>query len=380
MNFKTNIFRGGKEDSSLNKDIYSKPSNGTIFSPFNFRIDPMEHLILVNFEKDPDELYNIFELQQAVDINGEKGLLVIAYRVDGATDVYHQKQYPFGSQESVLNNASFFERPMGNGKFDVSTDQILVYFDFKDRKGREIKVSVKEINREEKKPFFLLAPIGSVSKRPTSLPVYSLYQMSFTRRKFTDIVIEIDAVKRTPDTFPIPIDCSKNYFTRYSVDTFNVDWNTNFKGSLSPITPVNNSRLEEKGITYEFIQSKGHYEIVRISTRNKKHEISIEFHPAIPDIVCLSPEIEIDGSFSITTDNSTGIIRGNYKIKRQDNEIDIEIIPNSGWKPHEDRWVLKILFRVVKVFREWPKSYAWNAKIKLNDTGLPSMHSAWRRI
>jgi hypothetical protein len=83
-------------------DVYSKMSDGIFFSPFSLSIDAMGHLILVNFEKDPDEFYNTFELQQARDINGERSYLVIAYRKDGSSDVYHQSSFPFGSQANIL--------------------------------------------------------------------------------------------------------------------------------------------------------------------------------------------------------------------------------------------------------------------------------------
>ena len=188
MNSTTNIIRKPKWQVINNSDIYSKPSNGTVYSPFGFEIDPMEKLILVSFEKDPDEFYNTLEFQQSRDDKGIEHLLVIAYRNDGSTDVYHQAGFPFGSQDSVLNNASFFESPMENAKFDVNADLMEVYFLFEDKMGREIKVHVNERKRRNKTPFFLLAPVGSNSKKPKSLPIYSLYEMSFTRIKYTDIL------------------------------------------------------------------------------------------------------------------------------------------------------------------------------------------------
>jgi hypothetical protein len=378
MNSTKKIFRKGNE--FINSDIYSKPSNGTFFSPFNFCVDPMEYLILVNFEKDPDELYKNFEFQQASDKNGNKYLLAIAYRNDGATDVYHQADYPFASQGSVLNNVNFFERPMENAKFEINADSLYIYFVFEDNIGREIKVMVNESNRQKKNPFYLLAPVGANSGKPNSLPIYSLYEMSFTKQKFTNIEIEIDKVKHKPDTFPMPIDCSKNYFTRYSADTFNVDWNKNFNGQLFPLTPDINNKIEDKGITYELDLNKGHYEIMRMSAYNIKHKINIDFSPAVPDFVCLKTDIDIDGNFSITTDNAAGAIRGTYHLKRQENEIDFEIQPDRGWEPNEGRWILKFLYFVVRIFKEWPKSYVWNAKIKLDETGQPIMQSDWRRI
>lgn len=213
-----------------------------------------------------------------------------------------------------------------------------------------------------------------------SLPVYSLYEMSFAKQKLTDIEIAIDNVTHKPDTFPIPVDCAKNYFTRYAVDTFNVDWNKNFNGPLSPLTPGNDGMLEDKGITYETAEHSEHIEIKRISTKNREHTLTIEFFPAIPDMVCLKPDTDINGIFSITTDHAAGNISGNYLIRRLANDIDFQMNPSGGWKPNESRLILKILFFLIKIFKEWPKSYLWHAHIKLDDTDRPTMLSAWERI
>ena len=92
---KSKLFRKANKGSTKSADIYAKSSNGTIISPFGFKIDPMEQLILVNFEKDPDKLYNILEFQKASDKNGNKYLLAIAYRIAGKTDVFYSKKGPF---------------------------------------------------------------------------------------------------------------------------------------------------------------------------------------------------------------------------------------------------------------------------------------------
>jgi len=88
----------------------------------------------------------------------------------------------------------------------------------------------------------------------------------------------------------------------------------------------------------------------------------------------------VDGNFVITTNKSTGNISGGYHLQKLKNEIELQLQPNKGWQPNEGRWILKILFLVVKVFKEWPKSYVWNAKIKLDETEQPIMESSWERI
>lgn len=379
MNKKANIYKTEKMEYCKKNDIYSKSLTGSFISPFSFTMDSMEKLILINFEKDPDKYYNVFELQQAIDKEGNKKLLVVAYRIDGATDVYHQSAFPFASQSTILNEVQFIEQELANAKFDVTPDQLDLYFAFIDKYGREISVTLFENKLDKKSPFFLLAPIGVISKHPNSFPIYSLYKMAFTKQNNTEIKIEIDKRHHKPDTFPIPIECSKNYFTRYSADTFNVDWNKNFEGELLPLVP-NDNIIKENGITYQLINNEGHYEIIRISATNKSHQINIDFIPPMPDIISLNEKIENKGSFSITTDNRTGKILGEYYIHKLGNDIEMILLPNGGWHPNEKRWILKFLFLVIKIFKEWPKSYVWKAKIKIENPDKILMKSSWERI
>ena len=358
--------------------IYNRKSDGILYSPFNLSIDDMKKLILINFEKDPDELYNTFELQESADRNGASRLLVIAYG-NGFTDIYHQPLFPFASQKSVLNNPTFFERTMEGAKFEIKNNILEICFNFQDKNGREIIVRLTETRLNRKKPFFLLAPIGANSKNPDSLPIYSLYNMSFTKQKYTDISIKINNIIHRPDTFILPFEWCKSYFTRYSADVFNVDWNKNHMGILSKITFDNKEIISDNGVTYELINNEGHPEIKVISAANNEHKIKIEFMPAIPDIACLSDGTNIDGEFSITTDNSSGCIQGVYHLKKAGIETDIEINPSKGWYPNQKRFIMNILFFVVSIFKKWPKSYIWKAKIWNQPSDQVIMNSYWER-
>jgi hypothetical protein len=204
--------------------------------------------------------------------------------------------------------------------------------------------------------------------------------MSFTKQKYTDISIKINNIIHRPDTFILPFEWCKSYFTRYSADVFNVDWNKNHMGILSKITFDNKEIISDNGVTYELINNEGHPEIKVISAANNEHKIKIEFMPAIPDIICLSDGTNIDGEFSITTDNSSGNIQGIYHLKKAGIETDIEINPSKGWYPNQKRFIMNILFFVVSIFKKWPKSYIWTAKIWNQPSDQVIMNSYWKRV
>jgi hypothetical protein len=351
------------------------------YSPFDLSVDRMSQLILINFESDLDVHYNVFELQQAYnEDSGGRLVCLVAYRKDGGSDIYFQKDYPLASQSSILNEVSFFETDFEYVKFDFDNDTLDVGFIFEDRYGRKIEVSINEHNRAKKRPIFLLAPVGVVSKKPKSLPVYSLHNFTFTRIKYSKITIMIGGREHKPDKFPLPLDLSRNYMTRYSTDTFNVDLNKAFDGELLPINPGPDNRALVNGVSYTLRKTEDQYQIKALSTSNMQHKTSVNFSPPFSDVMSLGEKTNAEGSFSIVTDGSGGGVVGEYKVQRINDEVVVTMHPCRGWIPNDSRVIIKIMFWIVRVFKSWPKSYLWEAKIKTTPTGNPTMTSAWKRI
>lgn len=356
-------------------NIYYKTSKGKVYLPFDFRIDLMEYLILIEIQNDLDKYYKTFEIQQAVDEKGNKKILVIAYRIDGGSDIYHQQGYPISNNNGVLNNVELFLRLMEGSKFLINDDELIIYVKFKDKYDRDIELKVSEIKRKKKKPFSILAPIGGGAEKPTSLPIYLLYEMSFIKRKYSDIDIKIGNRRHKPDTFPLPIEWTKNYFSRYSADAFLVDWN-NYTGPLIPIK-VNNNKIKKQGVKYEFVNNQGNYEIKRLSVSNKKNTLCLNFSPAFPDISSLRKDANIKGKFFISSKKSAGKIKGVYYIKRIENNIHIYINPSGGWKPKENKITLKLLYIMGPIFKKWPSTYILKAIVELKHDAI--IKSSWEK-
>jgi len=55
------------------------------------------------------------------------------------------------------------------------------------------------------------------------------------------------------------------------------------------------------------------------------------------------------------------------------------MIPTHGWKPRVTKFSTWFLFSVAKVFKKWPSTYHWNAKVHMNQEGVWHMHSKWTR-
>jgi|GEM_PF-243268 len=354
-----------------------------LISPFEINIDPMERLLLINIEKDPDSLYVGFEPQAFDDdINGT-GILVIGWRTDGRIDVYHQPGlHPDPEKFDIAGKglANILEREMEGALFEITERGAQAQITFQDLDGRMIELHLEERSTRTRKPFGLLAPMGQAAENPSAMPLVLLHDFYFVLRSDTDLSVKIGDRYHKPDTFPLPLDFSRIQFARYSPDPLIAMLNPAFDGVINPLDePVNNT-INSGETSYELTLNGPVYEIQSFSRIYKGRELKVSFTPAFPNVGALRAGAEAAGIFEIAGDLSTGLIRGEYKILNEDGAINIELIPSSGWIPNEPKLTLRFLYRVVPMFKEWPTTYRWIAKLHKNEDDQLLMTSSWERI
>lgn len=366
----------------MDHPIYAKESQGKVFSPFQICVEDMQQLMLINFEKDPDEIYLGFE-PQYLGIGATRALRVIGWRNDGYVDVYQQPALPLEYNNLDVAGKGLKEivhRPMQNARFEITPLGVDVYFQFSDTSGRKVEVTVKENCGKKTKPFTVLAPAGSSSASPSALPVFLLYDFYFVRYEKTDVSISIGDKKYQADGFPLPIDGTKIYFMRYSKDPLIVNFCPAYTGHMPVLEQNGQSYLGEKGNTYALEINNGWKEIKQIHAQNKNHRVDVCFDPPFPELLCLKDDAACKGAFSITSDTSAGKVGGVYTVNREDKQINITLHPCKGWKPHRPRLMPAIIFTVAKIFKTWPKTYQWECIIDLTAESKPSMRTAWKRV
>ncbi|MCC5908140.1 MAG: hypothetical protein JJU13_18130 [Balneolaceae bacterium] len=354
-----------------------------IFSPFQIDIDPMERLLLINFENDPDSLYVGFEPQAFDDdINGT-GILVIGWRTDGKIDVYHQPGlYPDPEKFDIAGKglANMLEREMDGAIFEITERGAQAQITFPDLNGRMIKLHLEERSTRTRKPFGLLAPMGQAAEQPSAMPLVLLHDFYFVLRSDTDLSVKIGDRYHEPDSFPLPLDFSRIQFARYSPDPLIAMLNPAFDGELHPMDePVNNTvTLGET--RYELTMNGPVYEIQSFYREYKNRELNVTFSPAFPNVGDLRAGAEASGIFEIAGDPTTGFIRGEYSVQNTDGQISIELIPSGGWIPNEPKLTLRFLYRIVPMFKEWPTTYRWTANLQRTGENPFMMKSSWKRM
>ncbi len=369
-------------DEHHNETAFRGAGRTSIYSPFELVINPMERLLLINIENDPDSRYIGFEPQVFDDeINGS-GILVIAWRTDGRVDVYHQPQLqPDPARYDIVGKglAHLVQHPLEGAYFDVDDRGAQAWFAFEDIEGRPVEVTLSEAHPAKRKPFGLLAPMGDAAENPSAMPLVLLHDFYFVRRAHTRLAVTIGGRNHKPDTLPMPLDFRRMYFARYSPDPLIVTLNPAFNGTLTPLNIDGDGHAAAGGSSYVLSHEGGKPGIKSISRSHKHHRVNLDFAPAFPDVSSLADHSKVKGTFEILGHPSTGKVGGDYTVGKRNGEIRICMIPSRGWIPNESKWSVRFLYRVGKVFKSWPKTYTWTATLTPDESGKMKMVSAWER-
>ena len=355
------------------------------FNPFHIDIDPMQRLLLINFDEDPDTTYIGFEPQVFDDSANGTGHLVIGWRQDGRVDVFHQPGLRVDPDKYDIAGkglAHMVERELAGAHFEINDFGVQAHYEFKDILNREVVININEKNPKPRKPFGLLAPMGDAAEAPSAMPLVLLHDFYFVRKKHTTIEISIDGKQHDADQLPMPMDYTNMYFTRYSPRPLIAMLNPAFDGELEPINVEFGAReIKTTDTTLTLNWSDDEPGLERMTGHNDVHPLELRFEPAFPNLQTLADAAPHEGKFEIEGDPSAGLIAGDYFVEQKDGTATITMIPAHGWQPRPTKFSLRFLYTVAGVFKKWPRTYQWTAHIHhKHDTGTYIMRSAWCRI
>jgi hypothetical protein len=362
--------------------IYQKEKKKKFLNPFSFHVDPMERLLLVNFESNPDVIYKGFEPQYFDDTIHGKGLLVIGWRNDLKVDVYHQKELKLKAETYDIAGkglSHIIETDFENAVFEILDHGVHADIVFDDFLGRKVEIRIVEKHPKKREPFGLLAPMGDAAESPSAMPLVYVHDFYFVRRRYTDFQLKISGKQLKPDRFPIPLDGTWMYFARYSADPFIVTFNPAMDGELGTLEFVDSKLFVNDDTTLELMENGPAIEIKKITKKTSKHEVNLVFDPAFPQLNMLQDTLELSGKFSVNGHGSTGRIDGSYKVQKQNSKTRIILEPSRGWIPNEKKLTIKFLYAIVKTFKKWPKTYRWTAELEGLE-GNYKMKSRWDRL
>jgi hypothetical protein len=378
------IYEPGQSNSAVAGEV-------PVISPFHLHVDPMRALLLMNFENDPDRIYLGFEPQAFDDEVHGRGLLVIGWRTDGTVDVFHEPGLRLDPRTYAIAGKGLHrmvERTFSDNRLELLPTGAQVELGFQDLEGREVRLHIRESDPRPRRPFALLAPMGSAVSEPPALPLVYVHEFYFVRRAGSELRIEIDGRAHRADAIPLVLDGAPVHFTRYSRDPFIVTWNPDLSAAARVVEPGADPvdgvvSAEADGVLYELEANGEILEIRRMSRQERHHRVAVEFAPAFPHLLALRDGVELSGTFRITTDPPAGTVTGRWRVVHEGEEIRMEAVPEGGWTPGEAPGMARALFRFASVFRSWPTTYVWRGSLRLPTTGSEQeplhFESSWER-
>jgi hypothetical protein len=371
----------------------SLAAGAPVVSPFHLEIQPMHSLLLVNFEGDPDRIYRGLEPQAFDDEVHGRGLLVIGWRVDGRVDVFHDPALRLDPDTYGIAGKGLHvmaPRDLANAHLHLGPAGAQANFDFPDLEGRRVRLVVRETDTRPRRPFALLAPMGTDAADPPALPLVYVKDFYFVRHAGSEIRIEFDGRPHDSDAIPLVLDGTRMTFVRYSTRPFIVTWNPTVNARAEVLaagaqTVPDMSVLDANGVRYELTSNGPFREIRRMSRRKGGQEVTVDFTPPIPHLLAMRDGADVSGAFRIATEPPAGLVTGTWRSVRQGRRLHLEATPSGGWTPGEAPPMARVLFRMIYMFRTWPATYSWTATLPLPEPGtdvgssLP-LESAWERI
>lgn len=349
------------------EDIYLKPQSEEIIIPFNLDVDNfgigyIQRIFLIAIEE--PEFYRTIELQEIVNGKKKSAVVILYTPNDTLSEVIHLPGLDLREDQysAILNNVRISEQ-LFLYKFNVDYHGAYVYLKMKDYYGRPIELELSE-NRLKQPDYAMLAPIGSMSKDPNFFPFIYLMEFGFVKNdSTTNINLKIDEKIQKIEKMPVKIEDEEVYNAKYSDKSVITNWMV--EGSRE-IKPINVTELTYSNPPYftEFYNNNGHYEIKSFSGIYDESDVRFRFSPPFPDILSIKEGEEIEGNFSASIDEYTGIFAGEYEVEKIGDKIYLEIEPKKGWQPMPGR--------------SWVKSYQFKAEITEKD-GLYFIESEWSR-
>ncbi len=340
-------------------EIYAnRPSEGNL-STFSFRDQSTKPywitgLALTQFKG--DSVYDQIELQN-VEYAGGKGVVALIYRTDKTlVDVYYPTDIPLlkSEYEKMINHAEMHPANF-HASFIFDNDGFKMTMQLTDKYGRNIKMYIAE-KHSKCTPATFIAPIGSGIQNPQYFPLLYMKDMIFLSKSGSDYSLTLAEKKMKPAVIPF----STYRLTRYSHSVISAEWLPN-TDTIMQLKDGNHSGETTNG----YINNYGYRELSYQEFDYHGKVLTINFSPAIPDLVALKNNIQLEGKFCVNSSSNEGVMAGTYHLIKSGKTIGIEVHPEKGWQPNPGKL--------------WMATYRWKAKLEELTDSTYHFESDWSR-
>lgn len=326
-------------------------------------LQPMNQLLLINFEKDPDPLYYGFELMYLDSKGSGQGYRVIGYRHDGYADYYDSPSLKLDSKAnlSVTGKGVKHHQQVDLGPASLKLDDhgVQAYFSFEDVQGRQVSFSLEDRTGRPRQSMDILAPVGVSSQDPQAFPLIYLYDFDFVPLRSSRAQLTIGDRSHQLDPFPVPLPFNgrRRSFLRYSFDAYPVDlFPTDVP--LQRVVLDDDLSYRDALSSYYFSYEDSHTLLQEIVIRTPK-PITVRFDPAIG-------RVSGQGTIYVLAQEGMGPLIGSYQVLATGDSLEVQVHFDQGWLAQTSGLISKmVLASDQSVFKNWPKDYYYTAQLDL---------------
>ncbi|WP_182353892.1 hypothetical protein [Flaviflexus huanghaiensis] len=335
--------------------------HGAPLIPLSLQLDLIAGML--NAELPDNPVYDGFELQWFDDDRHGTGMLVfLSRRDDRRVDYYQQlgltidrSGYEIGGGTRSWNVIDF-----DSAQFDVADDGVHAEVRFTDVDGRSIDIRIDDRDGRARHRGGLLAPVGANIEHPTNLLLVWMPVFDLVRDSGSSPVIRIDGVDAHLGVLP-GAKLHRRHLIKYAAPLVALQVNPVAHSHLT--TPPRQSQRWRSGL------------LTGVSTQIGEHEAELVLEPGLPDLTG-DDVSERSGRWHVTVDDVrlTGGVwrcRSTYSGARMLLEVD------ERWKPGPLPWLMRIVTRIIPVFRRWPTTYRWAGEVRHGDP--PTLTGRWHR-
>ena len=332
---------------------------------------------MLNAELVDDPVYDGFELQWFDDAEHGTGLLAFLSRRDGRVVDYYcapglrldREGYHIGGGTGAWVDTEFEV-----ARLRVGPDGVDAEVAFTDVDGRAVRVRVDDRDGRRRRPAALLAPVSSGILEPTALMIVWMPRFDLVRATGGPIEVGIDGRQVLVGRLP-GARWHRHVLVKYAAPVLTVDVARQHDGPLADLPPATTTRGDDgaggTGVATVRAEAVG-----AASGTGPAPVARLAFTPAFPDLDALPDGARRHGRWEVGVDAAT-ITGGTWTAHRTGDVVEVGLDVTQRWRPRGLPLLMRVVTRVVRLFRTWPTTYRWRGTVTLGPA--PQLVGGWER-
>lgn len=342
---------------------------GDLLCPFDLTVDTIEALL--NGELADHGVYDGFELQWFDDAAHGTGLLAfLSRRADRRVDYYLAPGLRLDRDSYAIGGGigAWVETDFERGVLQVTGDGVVADVCFRDVEGRLVEITVDDRGAGRRSSGDFLAPVSSAIESPVSLMLVWMHGFDLLRRTGVPPVVRIDGDDAAVGTLPGAV-LHRRHLVKAAAPLTVATVCRARSGALVAVDPAapGDVRLDPDGAG-----------IAGLVAHRGVAETSLTLQPPLPPLSGLAEGVERCGSWEVGVDRAV-VTGGTWRVLRRGERVALVLQVTRPWRPPPGLPLLmRVVTRVVPVFRGWPTTYRWTCEVDL--AAQPAvMSSRWQR-